>query len=584
MDALAFENAVRAIIGDVVATATKSLNSAVTTAWGVDWDESYIARDLMQNFFDANRNELDAVQVEALKSTVFVRAPASFNLERLFYLGSEKGAEDIGQYGEGFKVAAACLLRDPGVTPIAISGTEAVALRVSTEPVPGTALRPVIYDFFRIDKAVDGTVLILLGCSTKLCVAMKTGLSHFFHEQNPLVGALRWRSYDGKFAIYASANKRGHVFYRNLKRAEIDDIPLILVLDKEYAAIEKKIKHDRDRNAFGDEIRRIFYNQFSRGGLKDVEKAQRVVVEAAKPGWLRGHPLLAELADTAFGYHNPSWSRTAAKEVFGDAYFARCSSTTASEQMDFDRLEQIWRDEGRKALPQYFSRFGVLNAKDCLAELRKKAIDEAKSRSVRTATHAEQKSLDVLAGVMQELAPEITNVFKKRRVTYTVAETDAVLGELIKGRSYRDVEVYFASKIFEADFAEALAVYLHEHSHIFGRDGERSFGDALTELIESLVRHRLLVDGYDGGWRVARDRVKAERRAARASNDAIGDWLRIVSADELRELALQLPRAVWRGIAGPATTPSPKAGPRPLPLGIAELRKRFIEVLSSRMG
>src|SRR5207247_66860 len=92
-------------------TPAKTLTSAVTTAWGVAWDEEYIARDLMQNFFDANRDRLDEVRVEVNGSDVRVCAPAAFNLERLFYLGSEKGDDDIGQYGEGFKVAATCLLR-----------------------------------------------------------------------------------------------------------------------------------------------------------------------------------------------------------------------------------------------------------------------------------------------------------------------------------------------------------------------------------------------------------------------------------------------------------------------------------------
>lgn len=72
----------------------------------VDWNEEFIARDLMQNFFDANRERLDQVCVDAVGATVSVTAPASFALERLFYLGSEKGDDDVGQYGEGFKVAA----------------------------------------------------------------------------------------------------------------------------------------------------------------------------------------------------------------------------------------------------------------------------------------------------------------------------------------------------------------------------------------------------------------------------------------------------------------------------------------------
>ena len=43
----------------------KTLTSSVTTAWGVDWDEVYIARDLMQNFFDANRGRVSEIRVDA---------------------------------------------------------------------------------------------------------------------------------------------------------------------------------------------------------------------------------------------------------------------------------------------------------------------------------------------------------------------------------------------------------------------------------------------------------------------------------------------------------------------------------------
>lgn len=99
----------------------ESPTSAVTTAWGVEWDEVLIARDIMENFFDANRERLSEVKVEVEGSRVTVSAPASYNLERLFYLGSEKGKEDIGQYGEGFKATAACLLRDHEVEPVDVT-------------------------------------------------------------------------------------------------------------------------------------------------------------------------------------------------------------------------------------------------------------------------------------------------------------------------------------------------------------------------------------------------------------------------------------------------------------------------------
>jgi hypothetical protein len=114
--------------------------SAVTSAWGVDWSEELIARDLMQNFFDANRKQLDKIVVTAQRNHVSVAAPASFDLHHLFFLGSEKGDDDVGQYGEGFKAAAVCILRRQGTLLLAASGKIGVIIRLADEAVVGTHL------------------------------------------------------------------------------------------------------------------------------------------------------------------------------------------------------------------------------------------------------------------------------------------------------------------------------------------------------------------------------------------------------------------------------------------------------------
>jgi len=59
----------------------------VTTSWGVRWDEENIARDLLQNFYDANRGELGRVTIVAGGEVVRVAGPAAHDLEQLFYLG-----------------------------------------------------------------------------------------------------------------------------------------------------------------------------------------------------------------------------------------------------------------------------------------------------------------------------------------------------------------------------------------------------------------------------------------------------------------------------------------------------------------
>lgn len=525
----------------------KTRTSAVTTAWGVDWDEAYIARDLMQNFFDANRGRLSEVEVSEDGPVVRVSAPTPFPLERLFYLGSEKGDEDVGHYGEGFKVAATCLLRDHRVTPVVRSGRDILCLRIADEAVSGTArLRPLEYDYFRCDEDVSGTRLDLIGCSGTLGQAVREGMHHFFHEANPLLGPKLWcRGRGEEFAVYASTDGRGHIFYRNLRRGEIDDIPAVLVINKPFAPIEKKIGRDRDRNAFGAEMLELFYKHFARYGLKCEFGGQRAVLELAKPCWPRGHALLAEVAEsTAARWEG---TRKVFASTFGDGYFARSVSKEAQEQLQYGPLEAQWLEDGRIALPQYFANFGVLNARSSLEDLRKKAAEESKSKHRRLPTGPEAEAIQVLSSVAREFAPEIMAIFRLRHTTYTVAETDAVLGELKSGRGYRSSEVFLASKVFVAGFAEALAIFLHEHAHIFGHDGDRGFTDALTELLEVVVSHRKELDQHEANWRKVRDAVRKERKTRKAEDDrTLDDWLAAKDAAELRDLLRKMPAVALR--------------------------------------
>ena len=472
----------------------QTLTSAVTTGWGVNWDEEYIARDIMQNFFDANRGQLDEVKVGVDGSDVTISAPALYDLEHLFYFHSTKGEDDIGQYGEGFKAAATCLLRDHHIEPIAVSKDRALHIRISDDTVGNIRLKPIVYDFFQCARHRKGTQLILRGCTPKLIAAFKRGLSHFLYEENPLLGDKLWSSHDGMFALYQATQPSGCVFYRKLRRGEVPDIPVILVINKEYAVIEKKIKNDRDRNAFGEALMKTFYNTFARYGVKHSREGQRAIVEAAEACWMRGHPLLREVGDSCTSWRGPSWDEATAKEVFGDAYFARSSTRDTLRELEFSKIEREWTAVGRKALPQYFAGFGVITAARHYDEIKKKAEEEAKHRNQRHPTAAEANGIYVLTQVLRELVPEVMVVLGKRRVDYVVAKTDSLLGELREDRAWHSREVFLAEQVLVADFPQALAVFLHEHTHIFGRDGSREFTDALTELLETVVRNREHLD------------------------------------------------------------------------------------------
>jgi hypothetical protein len=381
-----------------------------------------------------------------------------------------------------------------------------------------------------------------------LIQALKDGLTHFFFDQNPLLGTKIWSSWDGIFAVYAARTNVGHVFYQRLKRGEIPDIPVILVINKSFERIEKKIKSDRDRNAFGGELMDVFYQIFARSGVKNDQSGQQAIVSAAHNCWVRGHSLLKEIAEA--GRYHRNWPATMIKEVFDDRFYARSSTQDRAQALQFENWERQWREQGRQMLPAYFSRFGVLNAEDYAQEQNRKAHAEAKAKHHRMPTPTEHRSISVLADAVRDLAPAMMQIFDRHTTTYSVAETEIILGELREKRSCSR-EVFLSSEVLVADFAEALAVFLHEHSHIFGYDGSRGFTDALTELLETVIRERKNLDDVEANWNGVREqarREKTDRTSGKKSTDVETD-LHSMNEAQLRNLIKRLPPAtVKRGM------------------------------------
>ena len=126
-------------------TFIESKESSATTSWGIEWDELFIARDVIQNFYDANKEAIEEIKIEiANNHTITVSAPAMFNIKKLFYFGSEKTEDDVGQYGEGFKAACVCLLRDFNINPIAVSGDYIYFIQLADTPVEDTSMYPLV--------------------------------------------------------------------------------------------------------------------------------------------------------------------------------------------------------------------------------------------------------------------------------------------------------------------------------------------------------------------------------------------------------------------------------------------------------
>ncbi|GAA4464235.1 hypothetical protein GCM10023156_50550 [Novipirellula rosea] len=469
-----------------------------------------IARDLLQNFYDSHLSNVQDISITAEGASATVVGKVSFDLNKLFYLASEKTEEHVGQYGEGFKAAIACLLRrHPEAIVVAQSGNGAVNVRLAERELGNSSVQPLVYDFYELPTECIGSKLIIQKVTSDLTAEISCALSQFWHDGNSLSGELLARSPDGKLSVFQSTNEKGHLFYRGLKRGEMSGLPLVLVCEKAYQQIERKTTQDRDRKAFDDVVLGTFYSVWANNFFKHDWRAIGVVLDAAKPLWQNGksHALLSAIASK-----RPRVG-TLISDRFADDYFAVCKSTDPMTQMRITAKEGEWKAAGRTALPAYFSAFGVENAEVFFQKQVKQAEKEAERNGRRSLSPTETASKQILDDAVQEFAPEIWESFGSRRPSYSVAETETLLGQFKKALPYRTSQVFLSASVFESDLASALATFLHEHTHIYGYDGGREFTDALTWLIASVIRNRSSLDRFEKSWNQAIRKVKTERNA-----------------------------------------------------------------------
>jgi hypothetical protein len=69
------------------------------------------------------------------------------------------------------------------------------------------------------------------------------------------------------------------------------------------------------------------------------------------------------------------WPKALSQRIFGDGFYCRSPhDTDAAVRLGREAQERRWHEEDRQELPDYFAKFGVIDADTHLTELRRKAL------------------------------------------------------------------------------------------------------------------------------------------------------------------------------------------------------------------
>lgn len=505
------------------------IDTKITDRWGVHWDEMETVRDFLQNFYDAN--DINDIKIEVNDSTVTISAPTAFDYNELIYLGSDKAQNPnaIGQYGEGFKASVVNALRNWNCIVEFCILDKKLRFYFESMFIGKSDKRVIFCEVSEIEK-ISGSKLIVHNCTTKLVEEFKFGLNHFYYETNPLFEKKFVATYQKDIIIYKSNDKNGYIFYKKLLRYKTN-VPIVIVCNKEYKNVENKIKHDRDRKAFNDDVLETLLKLVFRN-FRSYEL--RSTFLSLENWWAKGHKLLAIIADTR-SYND--------RDIyFPENYYAKESNNTnLNEKNEIEKILQEFKDLNYKCCPRYMSKLGMKTPED-IAKKRLKEKEELINKTYsRDLTFLEKQGILTLSFFIKELSVDLFKKFENAK--YSTGDNEEIIGELKKKRTYNQQHVFINKDFFMFPFNDALAILLHEWAHIYGPDGSRTFSDALTSFISLILKKEELINKvkiYEKNWNEVCLKINQER-SIEVTTDKVYLRLETITNQQMKKILKSIP-------------------------------------------
>jgi hypothetical protein len=160
----------------------------------------------------------------------------------------------------------------------------------------------------------------------------------------------------------------------------------------------------------------------------------------------------------------------------------------------------------------------------------------------RDLTFWEKQGINLLADFIKSLSSDIYKSF--RDAVYSVGENDEVIGELKKKRDYTKQHVYLNKIVFTLPFNDALAILIHEWTHTYGHDGERSFSDALTGFISLILKNEKALEElntYVSRWKEIVTNIKNERKD-NVLNLNLDELFDNLPTEKIKEILMSIPQ------------------------------------------
>lgn len=490
----------------------------------VYWDRYKVLRDFVQNFYDALPwREWEQRFSSSIVDGVLTlnAADVGFSYDWLLHIGASTKRTDpagfAGHFGEGFKIASLCALRDQGWRVQLRSRDWALEVTTTGLTVDGHRLESLAYAVQHYAVAQSDTELRLTPFDDP--DLLQAVLLSFYYPDNPLLGAAIWES--EHCAVYhrsMAAKPKGYPRSTNYagngivfaSHQALGSFPHPLVFCRH------DFRHqDRERNYFF----RMDVVDLIQQTVRDLPPGPSAeVLTALRQRWNHKpqkrhdfeswHRVIRKLVTNiaASSEETAAWRR-----AYPDLMVV--SQVKKTDIVGTNRRHQAldwWRSHGGKSsrlVQEAFSQLGYPTVEE--------ACESAGGFSEPREPDAFERSriqlLEALAcrlapDLFAQIAPPPCRIIDNEAAIWDGMASCVRLSD--EPRRFHGIPVRYGlpfvalkrSLLEEESLGNALSTYLHEIAHVFGGDRSVAFSEALTQLLAAVSNHADLIGEWRGQW------------------------------------------------------------------------------------
>ena len=495
----------------------------IVMTYPVHWSKYKIFRDFLQNFYDSVgcdswHNRFNLQYDEHTNTASMWIDGVSFSYEWLLHIGAStktNSSGNAGYFGEGFKIASLCALRDYHLNIHMASGDWSLAVISTEQTLDGQTISMLAYEVER-RPPVEQSSLEISPLSRQDFDLLKASMHGFYYPENPLLGLELWRgesgavyelgqgNYDSCLPLTYKYGRKGPVFCNYQLRGSS---PFRLAV-----CLHDYKNNDRDRQELYDfDIIKIF----ERIAYKVTPEAAMAMLEAMRRYW-GSHSVKR--------FDIKSWEATINELIRKVSSSQKCTDEFRRKHPQLFCLKPIrtmhernrrsqarsWLSEQSENVPlvqDEFTRLGY--------PLLEEACEKAGGFTQNDLPNStESMAFDLLERVLKDSCQGFFCDIQTPRHHVIMNKSASWQGMAIIFKKKRSLlnsyglnvkydlsDVYLKKYLFQKGcFTEALSVYVHERCHIFGGDSSRSFSLALTQAFELLLSHASVISEAQSQW------------------------------------------------------------------------------------